>query len=125
MKTIRKSSSGGLIDDSLDIKSSNTTGIFGGLTLLIVKVSRDSNNSTLNWLSKMTLSSQLELGQDHGRNFLWSKLLLLSTPVYNNFRFSVSISFDDRERKLLGFLSCDRVSERTSDDTLDIVDSVG
>mmetsp|Transcript_7463 Transcript_7463/g.11100 ORF Transcript_7463/g.11100 Transcript_7463/m.11100 type:complete len:157 (-) Transcript_7463:76-546(-) len=125
MKTIRKSSSSRLINDSLNIKPGNSPGILGSLTLLIVKVSRDSDNSTLNRLSKMTLGSQLELGQDHGRNFLRSKLLLLSTPVYNNFRFSVSISFNDRERKLLGFLGCDRISERTSNDTLDIVDSVG
>mmetsp|Transcript_12748 Transcript_12748/g.25557 ORF Transcript_12748/g.25557 Transcript_12748/m.25557 type:complete len:96 (-) Transcript_12748:342-629(-) len=95
MKTIRKSSSSRLINDSLNIKPGNSPSILGSLTLLIVKVSRDSDNSTLNRLSKMTLGSQLELGQDHGRNFLRSKLLLLSTPVYNNFRFSVSISFND------------------------------
>jgi hypothetical protein len=43
-KTVGDSGSGGLVDDTEDVKASNGTSILGGLTLVIVEVGGDSDH---------------------------------------------------------------------------------
>ncbi len=44
VKTISQSGSGGLVDDTENIKTRNLTGILGSLTLGIVEIGRDGND---------------------------------------------------------------------------------
>jgi hypothetical protein len=44
VKTKCKGSGGGLVDDTEHIQSRNFTSVFGGLTLGVVEISRDSDN---------------------------------------------------------------------------------
>ena len=66
------SESGGrrLIDNSFDLKASDFTGVLGGLTLRIVEVGRDGNNSLGNFFAKEGLSISFDFSEDHGGNFL-------------------------------------------------------
>ena len=47
IESISNGSSSGLIDDSQYVESRNATSIFGGLSLGVIKVGRDSDNSIL------------------------------------------------------------------------------
>ncbi len=53
----------------------NDSGIFSGLTLSIVEISRDSDDSVGDFLAKVSFSNLLHFTQNHSRNFLWSKHL--------------------------------------------------
>mmetsp|Transcript_11352 Transcript_11352/g.18500 ORF Transcript_11352/g.18500 Transcript_11352/m.18500 type:complete len:132 (-) Transcript_11352:240-635(-) len=88
VKTVRNCSSSWLVDDTKNVKSSNNSSILGSLTLGIVKVRRYSNNSVFNLLSKVGFSNLLHLDENHGRNLLSSKLLLL-TLVLNTHKWLV------------------------------------
>ncbi|PRD18846.1 UNVERIFIED_CONTAM: hypothetical protein NCL1_59236, partial [Trichonephila clavipes] len=56
--TISNSSGGWLVNNSHYIKSCNNTCILGCLSLSIVEISWDSDNSILNFLSKITVKIQ-------------------------------------------------------------------
>merc|ERR1719231_1182873 len=68
--SIGNGSSCRLVDDALDLKASNLTGILGGLTLGVIEVSRHSDDSMLDLLTKEGLSSGLHLLKNHSGNFL-------------------------------------------------------
>mmetsp|Transcript_13148 Transcript_13148/g.26826 ORF Transcript_13148/g.26826 Transcript_13148/m.26826 type:complete len:181 (-) Transcript_13148:30-572(-) len=124
MKSIRKSRGSGFINDPLHIETGNPTSVLGSLTLLIIKMGGDCNDSALDLPSQMTLGSQFQLRQNHSRNFFWTKFLLLPSPLHNNFGFSMGISLNDLERKGLDLFGSDRISERAANDALYVVDSV-
>jgi hypothetical protein len=68
LKTIGEGSSSRLVDDTEDVETSNLTGILGRLTLSIVEVGRDSDDSVLDGLGKVSLSSLLHLVEDEATN---------------------------------------------------------
>ena len=84
VKTVGNSSSGGLIDDTLDLKTSNGAGILGSLTLRVIEVSGNCNNSLLDNFTEIIFSSFLNLDEDQGRNFFRLELLLFSLELDNN-----------------------------------------
>mmetsp|Transcript_3890 Transcript_3890/g.5726 ORF Transcript_3890/g.5726 Transcript_3890/m.5726 type:complete len:117 (+) Transcript_3890:976-1326(+) len=57
IKTISNGSSSRFIDDSLNLKTSNSSSIFGCLSLSIIKISRDGNNSRFNSSSQIRFSN--------------------------------------------------------------------
>ena len=65
IKTICNSGSSWLVDDSKYVDTSDGTGILGGLSLCIVKVSWNGNDSRLDGLSEERLGDFLHLGEDH------------------------------------------------------------
>jgi len=91
VETESKSSSGGLVDDSLDLKVSNFTSILGGLSLGIVEISRHGNDGLLAGMSKIRLSGFLHFHQNEGSNLLRRVLLTsgfnpgISISSSNNF----------------------------------------
>mmetsp|Transcript_17982 Transcript_17982/g.29773 ORF Transcript_17982/g.29773 Transcript_17982/m.29773 type:complete len:261 (-) Transcript_17982:24-806(-) len=120
--TVGNGGGGWLVDDTLDLHTGDSSGILGGLTLGIVKVSRNGNNSVLDFLAQKGLGSSLHLLQDHGRDFLRSKLDSLATLFdLNHWLVLVGDNFV-RDKLLVGLNRLVRVL--TSDKTLDIKDSV-
>jgi len=65
IKTVSNGSSSWFIDDSSNSKTSNLTSIFCSLTLVIVEISWDSNNSILDGLIKMGFSNFSHFGKNH------------------------------------------------------------
>ena len=47
VETVGDGSSGGFVDDTEDVKTSDDTSILGGLTLRVVEIGRDSDDSIL------------------------------------------------------------------------------
>jgi len=65
VETVGNSGSGGLVNDSLNVESSNDTGILSGLSLGIVEISWDGNDSLFNWLCKKFFSKFFHLINNH------------------------------------------------------------
>jgi len=60
-ETVCDSGSGGLVDDAEDVKTGNGTGIFGGLSLVVVEVGGYGDHSLLDLLAKLRLRNLLHL----------------------------------------------------------------
>lgn len=60
-ETVGNGSSGGLVDDTENVKTGDSTGVLGGLTLVVVEVSGHGNDSLLNLLAELDLSDLLHL----------------------------------------------------------------
>jgi hypothetical protein len=70
VETVSDGGGGRLVDDSENLKTSNDTSILGGLSLRVVEVSGDSDDSLGNGSTKVGLGSLLHLDEDHGRDLL-------------------------------------------------------
>src|SRR5918999_849735 len=66
---------GRLIDDTFDLKPGNAAGVFSGLTLRVVKVSRDSNDRLRHLLAQIILGRLFHLHQYPRRDLGWGHLL--------------------------------------------------
>ena len=60
-ETVGNGGSSGLVDDTEDVEARNGTGVLGGLTLVVVEVSRDGDDSLLNLLAELGLGDLLHL----------------------------------------------------------------
>ena len=72
IQTVSKSCCGWLVNDTLNVEASNLTCVLGCLTLCVVEVCRDSNDSVGYRLTKVLLGVCLHLCEDHGTDLLWS-----------------------------------------------------
>ena len=91
VKTVGNCSGRGLVNDADYVKSSDGASVFSRLSLSIVKVSRDSDDSMLDLLSKIVLSGVFHLSQDHGGDFFWGKLLSSSVVGHSNWHVRLVI----------------------------------
>ena len=64
-----------LVDDTLDVQACNGACVLGSLTLAVVEVCRNGNDSLGNRLAQISLGISLQLLQDHGADLLGSVLL--------------------------------------------------
>ena len=64
-----------LVDDTLDVQACNGACVLGSLTLAVVEVCRNGNDSLGNRLAQISLGVSLQLLQDHGADLLGSVLL--------------------------------------------------
>mmetsp|Transcript_76471 Transcript_76471/g.119483 ORF Transcript_76471/g.119483 Transcript_76471/m.119483 type:complete len:150 (+) Transcript_76471:358-807(+) len=76
----------------------------------------------LDFLSQIILGCLLHLGQNHRGNFLWCHDLVLTLDLYTDHWLTSRV--DDSERQKLHILLHRRVSESTSDQTLNIEKSL-
>ena len=60
-ETVRNGGGGRLVDDTEDVEARNGTGVLGGLTLVVVEVGGDGNDSLLNLLAELGLGNLLHL----------------------------------------------------------------
>ena len=66
VETVSDGGSSGLVDDSEDVETGNGTGVLCGLSLGIVEVGWDSDDSVRDILSEVSLGGVSHLGEDHG-----------------------------------------------------------
>ncbi|KAI5431445.1 hypothetical protein KIW84_035582 [Lathyrus oleraceus] len=92
VKPVCNSSCSWLIDYSQDIQASNSTSILCSLTLGVIEVSRNGNNSVLHSRTKISLSNLTHLNKHHRGNFLGRKLFVLTLIVYHNHRLFTGTS---------------------------------
>src|SRR5699024_3809891 len=69
--------SGRFVDDALDLETGNLTGIFGGLTLTVIKVRGDGTHGLSNGFTQVVLGGLLHLAQNIYGNLLWCQCLAL------------------------------------------------
>lgn len=81
VKTVGNGSSGGLVDDTQDVETGNETGVLGSLTLAVVEVGGDSDNSVVDGGAQVGLGGLTHLGQDHGGDLLGSEVLGLALEL--------------------------------------------
>lgn len=124
VETVSDSSSGGLINDTLDVEASDLTSILGSLTLRVVEIGGHSDNSVLDSSVKVSFSDFLHLDENHRRNFFSLELLLLSLELNTNHGLFTGAGLN-LERPELNVLLDDLVTEFTADETLSIEDGVG
>ena len=122
VQAICKGGGSGLVDDALDIKSSDAAGILGGLPLLVVEVSRDGDHGLVDGDSHVLLGGHLELAEDKGGDLLGGKLLLGSAPLDLN--LGVVVVVNDGEGERLRLLHNNGVVVRTPNDALHIINGV-
>ena len=95
-KTVGDSGGSRLVDDTEDVESGDGTGVLGGLTLVVVEVGGDGDDSLLDLLAELGLSNLLHLwdglgtasklffrhiaylDKDHGGDLLGGELLGLA-----------------------------------------------
>ena len=65
VKTVSNGGSSWLVNDTLNVEACDCSGILGGLSLGIIEVSWDGDDSILNTFSEVSLSNFLHLGEDH------------------------------------------------------------
>ena len=81
VQTIGQGGGSGLVDDPLYIQACDLTGILGGLTLGIGKVSGDGDDSLGNRLTQIGFRIGLQLLQNHGADFLGGVVLAVNGHV--------------------------------------------
>ena len=77
---VGESRGGGLVDDTLDFQTGDLAGVLGGLTLGVVEVSGNGDDSLVDGAAQIRFGVSLELLEDHGRNFL--RRVLLAVDVH-------------------------------------------
>lgn len=122
VKTVGNGGSGGLVDDSENVETGDETGILGSLTLRVVEVSGDGNNSVVDSLAEVRLSSLTHLGEDHGRDLLGSEGLGLALEL--NLDVGLTTLVDDLEGEVLHIGLDLRVGELATDQSLGVEDGV-
>ena len=111
---------GRLVDDAEDFEACYLAGVFGRLTLGVVKVSRDSDDGLIDLLTELGFSGFLHLLKDEGRDLLGRVGLAVA------FDPCVAVgTFDDLVRRVLLILFEHGVVEATADEALDGVKRVG
>jgi hypothetical protein len=121
-ETVGNGGSGRLVDDTENVEARDGTGVLGGLTLVVVEVGGDGDDGLSDLLAELDLSDLLHLQEDHGRDLLGGESLGLA-EVLNLDHGGTSV-VDDLERPRLDILLDGGVIESTTDQTLDIEDSV-
>jgi len=122
VKTVGDGSSGGLVDNSENVETGDETGILGSLTLRIVEVGGDGDNSVVNRLAEVRLSSLTHLGEDHGGDLLGSEVLGLALEL--NLDDGLASLVNDLEREVLHIGLDLRIVELATDQSLGVEDGV-
>mmetsp|Transcript_839 Transcript_839/g.2113 ORF Transcript_839/g.2113 Transcript_839/m.2113 type:complete len:239 (-) Transcript_839:142-858(-) len=112
------------VDNTKDVEPRDGSGVLGRLTLTVVKVSRNGDNSVPDFLAQVSLGNVLHLGENHGADFLGLEGLLFSL-VFDLDDGGTAGSRDDSKRPVLHVGLDGSVGELASDQSLGIEDGVG
>jgi len=122
VKTIGNGGSSGLVDDTEDVQTGNETGVLGSLTLRVVEVGGDSDDSVVDGATEVGLGSLTHLGEDHGGDLLGSELLSLTLEL--DLENGLGGLLNDLEGPVLHISLDLGVLETTTDETLGVEDGV-
>jgi hypothetical protein len=81
VKTVGNGSGSRLVDDAEDVQASNETGVLGSLTLGVVEVGGNGDDSVVDGGAEVGLSSLPHLDEDHGGDLLGCEGLLLALEL--------------------------------------------
>ena len=123
VKTVGNGSGGGLVDDTENVEAGNETGVLGSLTLRVVEVGGDSNDSVVDSTTKVGLSGLTHLDEDHGRDLLGSESLSLALELNLDNRLATLVN--DLEREVLHVSLNLGVGKLATDEALGVEDGVG
>ena len=113
LQTVGESSSSGLVNDTEDVETGDLTGILGSLTLRVVEVGGNSDDSILDRLAQVVLSGLLHLLEDETTNL--GRRVLLATSLNPGITVGV---LDDLVGNLLDVALDLTVGVLTADQTL-------
>ena len=122
VETVGDGSSGGLVDDTEDVQAGDETSILGGLTLRVVEVGGNSDDSVVDSLTEVRLSSLPHLGQDHGRDLLGCECLVLALELDLDDWLAALVNDLEGEVLHVGLDLC--IGELATDQTLGVEDGV-
>mmetsp|Transcript_19420 Transcript_19420/g.33400 ORF Transcript_19420/g.33400 Transcript_19420/m.33400 type:complete len:105 (+) Transcript_19420:1455-1769(+) len=98
------------------IQACDLTGVFSCLTLSIIEISRNCNNSIFAISSQMRISSFFHFCQHNGANLTWREFCWFS--IGSHFQPSISIwCFDNFIRNVFHIFFCCWIIEFTTDQT--------
>jgi hypothetical protein len=123
VETVGNSGSGGLVDDTLNIETSNGTSVLGSLTLGVVEVSGDGDDSLLDGLAEVSLSDFTHLDENHGGDLLSLELLGLTLELDRDLGLVGGASLDGEGPELAIFLD-GLVLELAANEALGVEDCV-
>jgi len=118
VKTVLDLLLGGFVDDPQNVQTGNGTLILGLLPLTVVEILRNGNDLFGDCAPEILFLSLLHLLQNHGRNFLLLKNLLLSHIVDFDDGFFPIFALLDSERPQLYIGLHDGVGEIPTNQTL-------
>jgi len=104
VKTVSESGCSGLVDNTHNIKTSNSASILGSGTLSVVEVSGDGDDGIGDLLSEISLRDLLHLAENHGGNLLGGEGLLHTSNLNANTGLAVLV--DDLEGEVLDVVLC-------------------
>jgi hypothetical protein len=93
IKTISNSGGSWFIDNSKYVQSWNSTSIFSSLSLRVVELSWNSNNSRFNGFTKICFSNFFHLNKNHWWDLLSLEFFSLSFVLNNNNWYVVNTWF--------------------------------
>mmetsp|Transcript_18509 Transcript_18509/g.40283 ORF Transcript_18509/g.40283 Transcript_18509/m.40283 type:complete len:256 (+) Transcript_18509:402-1169(+) len=123
VQTVRDGSGSGFIDDTKHIESRDGSSILGSLTLGVVKVGRNGDDSILNFLTQIGLGDILHLGKNHGTD-LFSLESLFFSLVFNLDDRGASRSGNNSKRPVLHVRLNGGIGKFASDQSLGIKNGV-
>jgi hypothetical protein len=99
VEAVCQSGRGGLVHNTENIETSDSSSVLGGGTLSVVEVGGNGNNSVLDRLAEVALRYLLHLTQNHGGNLFGGEGLLLAVNLDANIGLTVLV--DDLEGEVL------------------------
>ena len=111
-----------LVDDTEDVQAGDETSILGSLTLRVVEVGGDGDDSVVDGATKVGLSGLTHLGENHGGDLLGSEGLGLALEL--NLDDGLASTVDDLEGEVLHISLDLSIGELAADETLGIEDGV-
>ena len=112
VEAISESCSRRLVDDAQYFEAGNLTGILGCLTLAVVEVSRNRDDSLADRLTQISFRIRFQFLQDHSRDFL--RRVILAIDTYFIVRLA-HVTFDGRNRAVrIGYrLTLSQLTDQT------------
>ncbi len=99
VETIGDSCCGRFVDNSENVEAGNNSGIFCGLSLVVVEVGGDRDDGVGDLLAQVAFCDLLHFPKDHGGNFFGGERSVFAIYLYGNGGLFVLVC--DTERKVL------------------------
>jgi hypothetical protein len=115
VETVSQSGSGGLVDNTENVETGDSSSVLCGGTLSVVEVGGDGDDSVLDGLAEIALSNLLHLAENHGGDLLGCESGLLLVDLDADAGLATLV--DDLEGEVLDVVLDGLVGELLSNET--------